>query len=430
MTIKNVVVLASSRWDNPYSSTAFSLAKALAQHTRVFFIDNPVTLTEFIRHRNSVNMQKRKNALISGEDIFHVPDPNLPSLITVTAKFTFPINWLPKGGMYDRWSSINASRVASTLNQLFRIFGIGEYVFLNSFNPLYGSIIDQLHVKPICNIYQSVDDIRYAPYLSRHGVRLENGLMMSADFSLVTSSHLLDLKRNLTDRVSLLPNAANTQLFSRALREDLPVPVELRNLNGQKVITYVGNICQRIDYVLLKKLAAAHRDKLILMVGPEAKVYGNRSKTYADQSGLKAFANVNFVGPKPGNELPSYLRYSDCCVIPFLCNELTKSIYPLKINEYLSAGKPVITTPFSQDVMGFSPVSYVSEDDSHFVSLIDRAIDEDSQLKRIDRQTFSSSNSWEARAHHFIDSVVEFLKHDDRRTGQPYRRARVQAHHG
>jgi teichuronic acid biosynthesis glycosyltransferase TuaH len=45
-------------------------------------------------------------------------------------------------------------------------------------------------------------------------------------------------------------------------------------------------------------------------------------------AGLDKLSNVVFTGRKKIEELPAYMRYSDCCIIPFLCNQLTKSIYP------------------------------------------------------------------------------------------------------
>jgi glycosyltransferase involved in cell wall biosynthesis len=181
------------------------------------------------------------------------------------------------------------------------------------------------------------------------------------------------------------------------------------------VICYTGNICQRLDYELLKRIATAHSDKTLLMIGPPAR---NDYET----SGLSKLPNVIFTGRKPIGELPAYLKHSHCSIIPFLCNQLTKSIYPLKINEYLSAGKPVVTTKFSEDIVGFSKIAYLSETPEQFIRNIDKAIAEDSDANRIERMIFSASNNWEARARHFIDLTVEFLKRNDRGRATPGRR--------
>jgi teichuronic acid biosynthesis glycosyltransferase TuaH len=427
LTDHDVVILASGRWDNPYASAALSVARALSRRQRVFLVDNPVTVTEYIRKREQPEMKRRREALFDGDNFFCLPDPNNPSLIAVTPKATLPVNWLSNGKVYSKLSAWNTRRVADAVNRLCRIFGIRKYILLNSFNPLLSNIENHLAVAPAYRVYQCVDDIAYAPYLSKHGVRLENQLIASYDLTVVTSSHLLRMKEPLANHVKLLPNAADTELFSKTMKETFERPRELQEIReGNKVITYIGNICQRIDYVLLKKLATVHRDKTFVLIGPQAKVYGNRKRTYADHADLQSFDNIRLIGHKPMEVLPAYLYHSDCCIIPFLCNDLTRSIYPLKINEYLSAGKPVVTTPFSEDVINFSSVCYVSENDKHFVSLIDKAIEENSSARQVARVLYCASNNWEARAHHFIDLIVEFSRHRDGRPGEQVRRTRAE----
>ncbi|MGO8056082.1 glycosyltransferase, partial [Rhizobium leguminosarum] len=84
-------------------------------------------------------------------------------------------------------------------------------------------------------------------------------------------------------------------------------------------------------------------DKTLVFVGP---VQTEEHKAV----GLDKLPNVLFVGPKHITQLANYLQYFDCVLIPFRKNTLTKSIYPLKINEYLAAGKAVIATHFSEDI--------------------------------------------------------------------------------
>lgn len=419
----DIIMMALPRWDGPYSSTAYSLAKELSKHTRVFYVDNPITVKDYLLHRDLPEYRRRRNALFFGRDFFTMPDPNYPNLFALTPRATIPINWLWKGRCYDGIARLNDMAVGATLNHLIRIFGIRRYVLVNSFNPLYGRFMP-LQVKPLLNVYQCVDDISQAPYMKRHGTRLENEMISKADFTLVTSSELMRMKSIHSKHVYLLPNAADVALFRQALSDDLAVPEEMKRIPaGKKVITYTGNICQRLDYALLGKIAVAHHDKVLLMVGP-------LSRNDFMSSGLNELPNVIFTGRKKIEELPAFLQHSHCCVIPFLCNQLTRSIYPLKINEYLSAGRPVVTTNFSEDIVSFGSIARISRNHDEFLTLINKAINEDSEARRVERAAFSSSNNWEARAHQFIDLTVEFLKHDDGGRGKLAGRERTQAVYG
>lgn len=418
----DIIFLALPRWDGPYSSTAFSLAKALSKHTRVFYVDNPFTIKEYWTKRRTAQVVLRKTALLTGKDLYLRPDKNnYPNLVGVTPKVTLPINWLPPGFLYDTGARINDHIMSQAINATCKDFQIKRYILINSFNPLFGRYLD-LSVAPLLNIYQSVDDISQSPYIQKHGPRLEDEAVRAADLTLVTSSELKRLKSMHSPFVYLLPNAANTALFQQAVKEDLQVPPEIAGAGGKKIICYTGNICHRLDYELLMRIARHHADKILLMVGPFA------NDSYI-RSGLSALPNVIFAGKKKIEELPAYLKHSHCCIIPFLRNQLTRSIYPLKINEYLSAGKPVVTTRFSEDIASFGSVACVSGNHDEFCENIEKAICLDSAERAQERVMYSAANSWESRAHLFIEITVEFMEQHDRGRRKPKRGAKVQPVH-
>ncbi len=392
----DIIMLALPRWDGAYSSTAYSLAKELSKYGRVFYIDNPFTYKDYLGNKNSTQIIKRKKALLKGEDIFTNPDRAYPNLVAVTPKLILPINWLPQGFLYRTLSRINDALVYKAIGKTIADYSIKKYIFINSFNPLFGKYFPQIF-KPYLNIYHCVDDISKSTYVSKHGARLENEAVAKADLTLVTSMELLRLKSMHSSHVIYLPNAADVLLFQRAVNEDLPVPPEIKKIEeGKKIICYTGNICHRLDYQLLAKIALKHTDKMLLMIGPLAN--DNYKK-----AGLDKMQNVIFTGKKSIEELPTYLKHSHCCVIPFLCIPLTKSIYPLKINEYLSAGKPVVTTNFSEDIANFGNVAFVSNDHEQFLNNIEVALSSDNKEKAASRVYYAASNSWSARAKQFME---------------------------
>jgi glycosyltransferase involved in cell wall biosynthesis len=389
----DIIIFSLSRWDAPYSSPSFSLAKEFAKNNRVFYIDHPFSIKDFLSAYKTPQVQKRKQALLNGKSIY-TKAAGLPENLTmVTTRITFPVNFLPAGYLYNTLSRRNDEILFNTIRQIIKDFNVKDFIYLNAFDPYFGRDFPE-DIKPLKKVYQSMDDLTQVAYTAKHGTRLEAEIIQKFDVTLTTSRELQRLKSAYSEQVFFHPNAADSTIFEKALTENFPMPQELLPAKGKKIIGYTGNIESRIDYDLLKKVITTHQDKVIAMVGP---VTTPEHKTI----GLTEYPNVIMVGPKKIYELPQYLQYFDCTLIPFKKNVLTRSIYPLKINEYLAAGRPVIATDFSEDIKGFSEVIYIGRDHQEFVQLIDRALSENDGAKIAARTKVALSNTWTARVEAF-----------------------------
>ncbi len=66
---------------------------------------------------------------------------------------------------------------------------------------------------------------------------------------------------------------------------------------------------------------------------------------------------------RPYREIPHYLSVADICILPALPHKTMMTIVPIKLYEYLAAGKPVIATPLPGIVREFgdhSGIHYIS----------------------------------------------------------------------
>lgn len=395
----DIVMLSSARSDDPYSSSALSLAKELSKNNRVFFIDHPFSLRDYLsKYSQGGSIKRRRKALLFGKNICHTLEGTSSNLKIVTPRLTLPINWMKEGKLYNCLSAVNDRILVAALKNIIKEYGIKQYIFINVFVPYYFRTIPD-NIKPALNIYYTVDDISQEAYIAKHGVRLEKEVAASADIALATSKELTSLLSNYSNNVHYLPNAADTSLFATAVHKRLNKPEELQSIT-QKVICYTGNIGSRINYNLLKRVALQHQDKVLLMVGPTS------SNDYKE-AGLDKLPNVIFTGPKSINELPNYLQYSHCAIIPFEYSTLTKSIYPLKINEYLAAGIPVVSTAFSEDMIGFADVAAVAHSEDEFIHKIAAVIEEDTVKKQAARMDKARANTWKARVAEFWNIVEQ-----------------------
>jgi teichuronic acid biosynthesis glycosyltransferase TuaH len=388
----DIIFFSLSRYDDPISFVGFSLAKELAKHNRVFFIEQPFTLKDQLTVATPA-VAKRKQYWKGGKNKY-LNDPAFPEKLTyVVPPRMLPVNFLAPGKLYDLLSSWNNNRMYDLIRDIKKENQVSSYIFINCFNPFYINGFPD-DIKPSLNAYYCVDDISQVEYTRKHGARKETEIIKQADVCFATGLELQRIKALINPKTYYLPNAGDYALFSRAANEVLERPVELSGSDSRKIIGFTGSVEYRTDFDLLKKMVGHHKDKLFVVVGP---VYAKE----VSEMGFDQMPNVVFTGARHITELPAYLQYMDVMIIPYRLSVLTKSIYPLKLNEYLGAGKPVVSTIFSDDIKEFNEVVYLAKDHREFLELIDKAINENSEEKKQLRMQFASKNTWAARVEQF-----------------------------
>jgi teichuronic acid biosynthesis glycosyltransferase TuaH len=392
----DIICFTLSRWDAEISSPALSLAKEFAKTNRVFYIEHPFSYKDYYTLKNTAQVQSRKDALLHGKNIYTNPAALPANITVVTSRLTWPVNFLPPGALYNWLSDKNDRIVLDVIRRLIKDYQVKDFIYVNFFDPYFVRRLPA-DIQPLRTIYQSMDDISQVAYSNRHGTRLEEEIIRNFDYTLCTSKELTRLKSAFSANVFFHPNAADIDIFRKAATETLPKPPELQGIT-QKIIGYTGSIEYRSDFELLRKVAEYHKDKILFFVGP---VQGSEHTA----AGLDKLPNVIFAGPRKITELPHYLQYFDCVLIPFKKNTLTKSIYPLKINEYLAAGKPVIATHFSEDIYTFREVAYVEDTHEAFIEAIDKAITENNVNRKQARMQVAEQNTWTARVARFWEII-------------------------
>ena len=391
MKNKDIMMFALPRWDGPFFSTALSLAKELSRTNRVFYVDNPFTVKDMITGFFTKPIRIRMMAFFFGIDQYRRIDPDNPNLINVTPHPTLPINFLPPGKVYNFFSRINNAIVRRAIASVIRDHQIKDFIYINSFNPFYFPNLDAF--RPLCKIYHCVDNIAASKYYTaKHGRSLEKEMIQNFDLTLATSQRLSEYARKLSKHVFYLPNAADFKLFQQAREAAIGRPREIEQVD-KKIIGYIGHVDHRMDYELLTDIATQHPEYVLLLVGPTGPDF--------ERSRLEKFPNVIKTGSKLLSELPAYVRFMDCGIIPFLCNKLTESIYPLKLNEYLAAAKPVVTTNFSPDLNEFEDVIKIASTKKEFVASLSVELRTDSEEKQLSRVKKAAGNTWEARVQEF-----------------------------
>jgi len=178
-------------------------------------------------------------------------------------------------------------------------------------------------------------------------------------------------------------NAAEYSRFSAA--PDVPY----RDRSGRKVIGYYGAVAEWFDVELVERVAAAHADCEVLIVGAD---------TVGAAARLSHCANVRFTGEVPYDRLTHYLYGFDVCMLPFRVIDLTLATNPVKVYEYLSAGKHVVSVDLPE-LRQMQGLIAVAPDAGAFVAAVGDALAHPPARSEIAaRREFASSQTWSHRA--------------------------------
>jgi GT2 family glycosyltransferase/peptidoglycan/xylan/chitin deacetylase (PgdA/CDA1 family)/glycosyltransferase involved in cell wall biosynthesis len=245
-------------------------------------------------------------------------------------------------------------------------------------------------------VFDCMDDWEAMPGLSEFNRREEPRLVEACDL-LVLSARRLEAKYAERARRSVVaPNAADYAFFAA----QSPVHADLGRL-PRPVVGYVGAIAGWFDYDLYYRVAVSRPQYTFVFVGAlglERHVLGTEIARF------RSLPNVHLLGHRPYADLPAYVAGFDVCTIPFILDEVTRATDPVKVYEYLSAGKPVVATPMPE-LDDRSALIYTGATPDEFASAIDRALAADDTDLRHRRREYASAQTWTRRVQ-TIDAAV------------------------
>jgi glycosyltransferase involved in cell wall biosynthesis len=160
----------------------------------------------------------------------------------------------------------------------------------------------------------------------------------------------------------LAPNGVDPERFAGPR----PRPGDLPN-DGRPLAGYHGAIADwRFDWELFAGVAAALPDWWFPLVGP----VDPRDAT--NVSGLARLPNVIRLGERGPDALPGYVNAFDVGTMWYPRNPVTENAVPMKLYEYLAAGKPCVSTslPACEAAQGV----WTADDVAGFVAALEEAL--------------------------------------------------------
>lgn len=380
----SIICVGQTPWEGDFQKAIVQLMSELAVRHRVLYVDYQYTLKDLamgLLQRQPVPVKPlttRAHALTTKQL------SNNTSVYVWQPPVMLPINWL-SAGPHDRLIQRNVGQLVKGLRRVMKKLGMERPLVVNGLNPVFGlPMLGKLNEAG--TIYYCFDEITVGAWIGRHGSRYEPEYMRQVDAVITTSEALRQSKSAIQPRTFCVKNGVNFNLFHQAR--------ELAEANPptRPVIGYVGIADDRIDIDLVEHCVRTLPDVLFRFVGdvPEARVTQR----------LLPYPNVEFIPPHQPAQLPALLAQMTVAIIPYVRNAHTYTIYPLKLNEYLAGGLPVVSTTFSI-LTEFEGVVELADTPALFAEALRRALADRSATRREARVAMARSNSWAHRALEF-----------------------------
>lgn len=441
---KDIVCISSLDWDAMWTSKQ-QIMHRMAQTNRVLYVEEPVTMLAPFK----VPARWRRWRAVA---------PRLERVEAGLWKLT-PPPVLPFGNMRPGVNDVNAAVMARYLRWAMGQLWFDEDYILWTYLPTTLALLDRLGapVRPASAVSDSAASPAAAAPVDRAGLRLglaigghlqhqvgkalpslpglasrpgrardrvpslvvyhcvdehsafpgfvdpavvrgyDDELTRRADLVITTSENLRSARLPLNPHTHTVLNAADVEIFNRALDPDLPLPADLAAIPAPR-LGVVGLHDSRLDVDALEALAQADASWQIVLIGPIK--HGQ-----VDEVRLRRHANIHLLGGRPRPELPGYLKGMAAALIPYKANELTRNIFPLKLFEYLAAGLPVVAGGLPE-LARFAGVIELPASPADYPEAMRQALAGDSPEQRAARVALASENTWDHRVED-ISRLVE-----------------------
>jgi glycosyltransferase involved in cell wall biosynthesis len=383
---QSIICFAPSDWWGMNPSCTSHIVRRFAEHNKVLYI-NP-----FSSDLLGVKKGKRKGfgqrfirKLKSMLKWLKQPEKN----IYVFSPIFIPIQGKKVADAINNriliWQIKLACRIAGIKNPMLWIENIRAADLIHSFEHNF-------------KVYHISDLFTHCGYVgdkSRQQDR-EKAVSAAADLIICVSRELYDLKKETHPNVHYLPHGVDFELFQKAsVRQD--ILERIRDIS-KPIAGYYGTLTGSNDIELWESCASEMTDVSFVLAG---------RVTGGDYSTLKALPNVHMLGQLPYAEIPSLCAGFDVCMLNWRVTDWIRSCNPLKMFEYMSSGKPIVSVEINE-AKQYSDVISIAYSHAEFQDLLSWELENDTEQRKSKRIEIAEKNSWRqhfSRLSDFIENT-------------------------
>ena len=305
-----------------------------------------------------------------------------------------PEYWLPHLGRPAWLANLTLRQRLKHVHEMLRAQGCTKVV-LYVWRPEFAEALEQLPHD--FSVYHVNDEYSFTTTEVAVPPR-ERRLLESVNQVILTSPALMEKRGGFNRNTEFVPMGVDYRLYATPTAE----PEDLRSIPHPR-IGYVGYLKSQLDWPLLLELSARHPEWSFVFVGPK------RPHPQIDQAidQLSRRQNVYFLGGKPTEQLGGYAQHFDVCIMPYMLDDYTKYVYPLKLHEYLATGQPVVSSRM-YSVEEFDGVVAIADTPEQWSDLIKNSLsgDENSPERRAQRQAVAREFDWDTLVQKIVRPIA------------------------
>ena len=261
------------------------------------------------------------------------------------------------------------------------------------FHPKFWPYIDETS-NPDHLVYHAYDLFERTRGWSTKLDLFQGLLCQKADLVVSSSQAIADVLESRYGRVpTVIGNGVDYDAFVAA-DSGGPEPADLLAIPRPR-IGYTGGLSRKVDFELVTTIARRRRQWHFVFMGEVRSLDGPSATAMAE---AEAQPNVHFLAPKPHEIVPAYVCAMD---VNIMCYRLSddlwiEGIYPLKLHEYLAAGRPIVSADVPS-VRPFADVVAIARDADQWERALESALSNGEPGSLLGRRQVAAANSWTAR---------------------------------
>lgn len=214
-------------------------------------------------------------------------------------------------------------------------------------------------------------------------------LVQSADVVIASNPVLLERHRSERTDMVLVENGVDVERF------DAEGPVADVLPEGE-IVGYHGALAPWFDFDLVGAVAGLRPDLDFVLVGPVDPEVRDEARK------LRRRGNITLIPSQSSEQIADFVRGFTVGVLPFVVDEMTRAVTPLKMYEYLACGVPMVGTPLPACVN--EPAVDTASSANDFAAAIDAALSL-SPGDRLDLRRRALTADWSRRVTPLLDRL-------------------------